>query len=142
MAASFILADSPRVRFATGSIMYFAQGIPQGLLAIAIPACWPARASAPRISAHISPSRRQYLPNFVVGPINRDIDAATEIWSSSAGFDKVLHRGALTAVRPDEDGRRESSKVSVRSPILALRVANNQANNLGFATHYPRASAD
>ena len=37
MAFSFSLADSARVRYATGSIMYFAQGIPQGLLAIAIP---------------------------------------------------------------------------------------------------------
>ena len=38
MAFSFTLADNTRVRFATGSIMYFAQGIPQGLLAITIPA--------------------------------------------------------------------------------------------------------
>lgn len=38
MAAAFILSDSPRVRYATGSFMYFAQGIPQGLLSIAIPA--------------------------------------------------------------------------------------------------------
>ena len=37
MAGSFVLADNSRVRYATGSIMYFAQGIPQGLLAIAIP---------------------------------------------------------------------------------------------------------
>ena len=37
MAVSFTLASSERVRYATGSIMYFAQGIPQGLLAIAIP---------------------------------------------------------------------------------------------------------
>jgi len=37
MAGSFTLAHNARVRFATGSIMYFAQGIPQGLLAIAIP---------------------------------------------------------------------------------------------------------
>ncbi len=37
MAGSFTLADNARVRYATGSIMYFAQGIPQGLLAIAIP---------------------------------------------------------------------------------------------------------
>ncbi|MDH3615963.1 MAG: MFS transporter [Gammaproteobacteria bacterium] len=37
MAGSFVLADSSRVRYATGSFMYFAQGIPQGLLAIAIP---------------------------------------------------------------------------------------------------------
>ncbi len=37
MAGSFILANNARIRYATGSIMYFAQGIPQGLLAIAIP---------------------------------------------------------------------------------------------------------
>ena len=38
MAATFTLSESPRIRFTTGAIMYFAQGIPQGLLAIAIPA--------------------------------------------------------------------------------------------------------
>lgn len=38
MAARLILADSPRARYATGSIMYFAQGVPAGLLHIAIPA--------------------------------------------------------------------------------------------------------
>ena len=37
MAGSLTLADNARLRYATGSIMYFAQGIPQGLLAIAIP---------------------------------------------------------------------------------------------------------
>lgn len=38
MTAAFFLADSPRVRYATGSIMYFAQGIPAGLMNIALPA--------------------------------------------------------------------------------------------------------
>ncbi|MGB5623950.1 MAG: MFS transporter [Gammaproteobacteria bacterium] len=38
MATTLILADSPRVRYATGSVMYFAQGIPYGLMNIAIPA--------------------------------------------------------------------------------------------------------
>jgi len=38
MTAAFILEDSPRARFATGAMMYFAQGIPYGLLSIAIPA--------------------------------------------------------------------------------------------------------
>jgi hypothetical protein len=37
MAFSFTLADSTRVRYATGAIMYFAQGTPQGLLSISIP---------------------------------------------------------------------------------------------------------
>ena len=38
MPATFSLSDSPRVRYATGAMLYFAQGIPQGLLGIAIPA--------------------------------------------------------------------------------------------------------
>lgn len=38
MAATLILVDSPRMRYLTGALMYFAQGIPYGLLAIAIPA--------------------------------------------------------------------------------------------------------
>ena len=38
MTATLILADSPRMRYLTGALMYFAQGIPYGLLAIAIPA--------------------------------------------------------------------------------------------------------
>ena len=38
MAIKLTLADSPRVRYATGSAMYFAQGIPYGLMNIAIPA--------------------------------------------------------------------------------------------------------
>ncbi|WP_405242634.1 MFS transporter [Lentisalinibacter salinarum] len=38
MMKSPVLAESPRVRFLTGCMMYFAQGIPYGLLSIAIPA--------------------------------------------------------------------------------------------------------
>ena len=38
MNTTFTLIDSPRVRYLTGAMMYFAQGIPQGLLGIAIPA--------------------------------------------------------------------------------------------------------
>ncbi len=37
----FTVSSSSRVRYATGSIMYFSQGIPQGLLGIAIPASVP-----------------------------------------------------------------------------------------------------
>ena len=35
---------------------------------------------------HTWPSGRQYLPRFLVGPVNRDIDAATEIWSFFSRF--------------------------------------------------------
>lgn len=38
MTATLTLLDSPRIRYLTGAMMYFAQGIPQGLLGIAIPA--------------------------------------------------------------------------------------------------------
>jgi len=38
MSSKLILADSPRARYATGSVMYFAQGVPYGLMNIAIPA--------------------------------------------------------------------------------------------------------
>ncbi len=38
MKTTFILAKSPRIRYSTGSMMYFAQGIPYGLLSITIPA--------------------------------------------------------------------------------------------------------
>jgi polyhydroxybutyrate depolymerase len=35
---------------------------------------------------HTWPSGSQYLPRFLVGPVNRDIDAATEIWQFFARF--------------------------------------------------------
>ncbi len=38
MKLPFVLADTPRVRYLTGSAMYFAQGIPAGLISIALPA--------------------------------------------------------------------------------------------------------
>lgn len=38
MANALILADSARTRYLTGAMMYFAQGVPYGLLHIAIPA--------------------------------------------------------------------------------------------------------
>lgn len=38
MKINFVLAESSRVRYATGSSMYFAQGIPYGLMNIAVPA--------------------------------------------------------------------------------------------------------
>ena len=37
MAGSLTLSSSGRLRYATGAIMYFAQGVPHGLLAISIP---------------------------------------------------------------------------------------------------------
>lgn len=38
MTINWVLAESPRMRYAAGSSMYFAQGIPYGLMNIAVPA--------------------------------------------------------------------------------------------------------
>ena len=38
MTAALILAESPRMRYVTGALLYFAQGVPYGLMSIAIPA--------------------------------------------------------------------------------------------------------
>ena len=70
MAGTFILADSSRVRYATGAIMYFAQGIPQGLLAIAIPA-WLASqdVSAGEIASYLAVISLPWAFKLLGGPI-------------------------------------------------------------------------
>jgi PAT family beta-lactamase induction signal transducer AmpG len=70
MAATFILADSARVRYATGAMMYFAQGIPQGLLAIAIPA-WLASqgASASDIGSYLAVIVLPWAFKLLTGPL-------------------------------------------------------------------------
>ncbi len=69
MAMTFILADSPKVRYATGAMMYFAQGIPQGLLAIAIPA-WLASqgASASDIGSYLAVIVLPWAFKLITGP--------------------------------------------------------------------------
>jgi PAT family beta-lactamase induction signal transducer AmpG len=70
MAGTFILADSSRVRYATGAIMYCAQGIPQGLLAIAIPA-WLASqdVGASEIASYLAVIALPWAFKLVGGPI-------------------------------------------------------------------------
>ena len=70
MAASFTLADSPRARFATGAIMYFGQGIPYGLLSIAIPA-WLASqgVSAADIGSYLAVIILPWAFKLVTGPL-------------------------------------------------------------------------
>lgn len=70
MAATLTLSESPRVRFTTGSIMYFAQGIPQGLLAIAIPA-WLASqgVSAADIGSYLAVIVLPWAFKLVTGPL-------------------------------------------------------------------------
>ena len=70
MAGSFILADDRRVRFATGSIMYFAQGIPMGLLGIAIPV-WLASqgVSASQIGSYLAVIVLPWAFRLITGPL-------------------------------------------------------------------------
>jgi PAT family beta-lactamase induction signal transducer AmpG len=70
MAGSFTLASSGRVRYATGSIMYFAQGIPQGLLAISIPV-WLASqgVSAGDIGSYLAVIVLPWAFKLVTGPL-------------------------------------------------------------------------
>ena len=69
MAATFILADHPRIRYATGAMMYFAQGIPHGLLAIAIPA-WLASMGigASEIGSYLAVIMLPWAFKLVTGP--------------------------------------------------------------------------
>jgi PAT family beta-lactamase induction signal transducer AmpG len=69
MANIFILTDSSRIRYATGTMMYFAQGIPQGLLSITIPA-WLASqgVSAADIGSYLAVIVLPWAFKLVTGP--------------------------------------------------------------------------
>ncbi len=70
MAANFILIDSPKARYATGAMMYFAQGIPAGLLAISIPA-WLASqgVSAGDIASYFAVIALPWAFKLLTGPL-------------------------------------------------------------------------
>ncbi len=70
MSASFLLSDSSRVRYATGMMMYFAQGIPQGLLGIAIPV-WLASQGigASEIASYLAVIVLPWAFKLVTGPL-------------------------------------------------------------------------
>ena len=69
MKTTFILANSPRIRYTTGSMMYFAQGIPYGLLSITIPA-WLASqgVSAADIGSYLAVIILPWAFKLVTGP--------------------------------------------------------------------------
>ena len=70
MANTLILSDSSRARYATGSFMYFSQGIPAGLLGIAIPA-WLASegVSASDIATYLAVITLPWAFKLVTGPL-------------------------------------------------------------------------
>jgi len=63
------LLDSPKLRYATGAMMYFAQGIPRGLLGIAIPA-WLASqgVGAGAIASYLAVVILPWVFKLVTGP--------------------------------------------------------------------------
>lgn len=65
-----VLEKSSRIRFATGALMYFAQGIPQGLLHIAIPA-WLASqgVSASQIGSYLAVIVLPWAFKLLTGPL-------------------------------------------------------------------------
>ncbi|UCC24714.1 MAG: MFS transporter [Gemmatimonadales bacterium] len=70
MPRRLILADDAVVRYATGALMYFAQGIPQGLLSIAIPA-WLATmgVGAAQIGSYLAVVILPWAFKLVTGPL-------------------------------------------------------------------------
>ena len=65
-----LLSESAKVRYATGSMMYFAQGIPYGLLSIAVPA-WLASqgVSAADIGTYLAVVILPWAFKLVTGPL-------------------------------------------------------------------------
>ncbi|NQV85710.1 MAG: MFS transporter [Woeseiaceae bacterium] len=70
MTVKLILENSSRIRYATGAMMYFAQGIPAGLLSIAIPA-WLASqgVSAGDIGSYLAVIVLPWVFKLVTGPL-------------------------------------------------------------------------
>ena len=69
MTTTLTLIDSARLRYLTGAMMYFAQGIPRGLLGISIPA-WLASqgASASDIATYLALVILPWVFKLVTGP--------------------------------------------------------------------------
>jgi len=70
MNTTFTLIDSSRVRYLTGAMMYFAQGIPHGLLSIAIPAWLAAQdVSAADIGSYLAVIVLPWVFKLLTGPL-------------------------------------------------------------------------
>jgi PAT family beta-lactamase induction signal transducer AmpG len=70
MASKLYMSKSPAVRYASGAALYFAQGIPRGLLSISIPA-WLATlgASAAAIATYLAITVLPWAFKLVTGPL-------------------------------------------------------------------------
>ena len=105
MPSSLILIHSPRVRYATGSLMYFAQGIPHGLLGIALPA-WLASqgASASDIGSYLAVIALPWAFKLLSGPLMDRFQylpmGRRRPWVLGAQLGMTLSFFALMAVGP------------------------------------------
>lgn len=69
MATTLNLTDSSRLRYATGAMMYFAQGIPVGLLSIAVPAWLASKGvGAGQIGSYLAVIVLPWALKLVTGP--------------------------------------------------------------------------
>ena len=70
MTFSLVLADNSRIRYLTGAMMYFAQGIPYGLLHIAIPAWLASKdVSASEIGSYLAVIVLPWVFKLLTGPL-------------------------------------------------------------------------
>ncbi len=70
MLASLVLTRRPGVRYLTGAFMYFAQGIPHGLLSIALPAWLVSEgATAAQIGSYLAVIALPWAFKLVTGPL-------------------------------------------------------------------------
>ena len=70
MTANLTLLNSPRIRYLTGAMMYFAQGIPYGLLSIAIPAWLVTKGvSAADIGSYLAVVILPWVFKLLTGPL-------------------------------------------------------------------------
>ena len=70
MTATHTLLDNSRIRYLTGAMMYFAQGIPYGLLGIAIPAWLVSEgASASDIGSYLAVIILPWVFKLLTGPL-------------------------------------------------------------------------
>ncbi len=100
---TWFMSSSARVRYATGALAYFAQGIPMGLLHIALPA-WLAveGVSAAKIAAFLGIIMLPWAFKLLVGPLMDHFEylpmGAKRPWVLGAQFGLVLSLASLAWV--------------------------------------------
>lgn len=96
----WILSDSPRARYATGALAYFAQGIPMGLLHISLPAWLAVEGVSPvQIAGFLGIIMLPWAFKLLVGPLMDHFEylpmGARRPWVIGAQFGMVVSLLAL-----------------------------------------------